>query len=62
MLLIPVNYVVIILICHFVGDFLLQSDKMAVNKSKDWWQLTRHVLAYSIPFMIFGWHIFVLMP
>jgi hypothetical protein len=55
MLYIPVNYVVLIFICHFIGDFLLQSDKMAVNKSKDWWQLTRHVLAYSVPFMLFGY-------
>jgi hypothetical protein len=38
----------IIMIGHWVGDFVLQSDWMARNKSRDWMALTLHVGIYSI--------------
>ena len=37
----------VLLVAHFVGDFLCQSDWMAVNKSQRWDALALHVLAYS---------------
>lgn len=40
---------------HFLGDFIFQTDKMALNKSKSVRWLTIHVLAYSVPFFYFGW-------
>ena len=40
---------------HFLADFLLQTDKMAVNKSKSMFWLGVHALVYSIPFFILGW-------
>lgn len=41
---------------HFVADFLLQNDWMAVNKEKEWAALTAHVATYSLVFgIIFGW-------
>lgn len=39
---------------HFVNDFLLQSDWMAINKSKRWDALAIHVGIYSMPFLLFG--------
>lgn len=40
---------------HFVADFLLQNDWMALNKSKRYIPLFVHVIVYSFPFLIFGW-------
>lgn len=39
---------------HFAGDFLLQSDWMALNKSKHWDVLTLHVAVYSATFAAWG--------
>ena len=48
-----------LLTLHFVGDFLLQSDWTALNKSKRWDALFVHCLIYSLCFVLFGW-LFVL--
>jgi hypothetical protein len=39
---------------HFIGDFILQTDRMAQNKSTDNAILGEHVVIYSIPFVLFG--------
>jgi Protein of unknown function (DUF3307) len=44
----------LLLIVHFVGDFLLQSDYMALNKSKSWRALTLHVSVYAVCFTPWG--------
>lgn len=44
-----------LLAAHFVGDFLLQSDQMAINKSKSDKWLLLHVLVYSACFLPWGW-------
>lgn len=44
------------LAAHFVADFLLQTNWMAVNKSKRWDALAAHVAVYSLFFALFwGW-------
>lgn len=43
-----------LLVLHFVGDFLLQSDWMALNKSKQWRPLLLHTVVYSSCFIWFG--------
>jgi hypothetical protein len=40
---------------HFLGDFILQSDKMAQNKSKSIKWLSAHVCVYTIPLLLLGW-------
>ena len=40
---------------HFFADFILQTDYVAINKSKNSKILLQHVTIYSIPFLWFGW-------
>ena len=43
-----------ILAAHFVGDFLLQSNWMALNKSKKFEALAIHCMIYSSCFVFWG--------
>lgn len=40
------------IILHAIGDYILQSDWMAQNKTKQIWIASCHALAYSIPFLL----------
>ena len=40
------------LLCHAVGDYLLQSDWMALNKTKRWAPAVIHAMTYAIPFLL----------
>lgn len=44
-----------LLVTHFIGDFLLQSDWMALNKNKKLSALVSHVSVYSLCFLPWGW-------
>lgn len=46
--------VVLMTIAHFIGDFLLQSDYMALNKSKNTGVLALHIAVYLIPITLIG--------
>jgi hypothetical protein len=45
------------LLCHFVPDFWLQTDWMAMNKSKKSWNCFVHVIIYTscFLFLTFSW-------
>lgn len=42
------------LLAHTIGDFSLQSDKMAVNKSMSSYWLTLHVLVYTLTMAVWA--------
>ena len=44
--------ILVLLLCHWLGDFFLQTSWMAMNKSTSWRALAWHVFFYSMPFMI----------
>ena len=52
--MIPVYVVLLVLVAHFVADFICQSDYHAVNKSKSNWVLFQHVSVYSFVLLLFG--------
>lgn len=49
------QYFILVLIwLHFVGDFLLQNDKIAKLKSSSLKWLAIHSYLYAVPFLFFG--------
>ena len=52
-----------LLVCHFIGDYVLQIDFLARTKGENWWHLLAHCVLYSAPFAtLFGidWRIAVI--
>lgn len=49
--------VILFLLCHFVGDYILQSDWMAMNKNKSTLHCLVHCLLYTSCFLLltFSW-------
>lgn len=44
--------IILIIWLHYVGDFLLQTDWMALNKSHNMMALSCHCMFYAIPFLV----------
>ena len=49
-----IKLLLLIIWVHFIADFILQTDYIALNKSKYTECLLTHCGIYSIPFLIFG--------
>lgn len=41
-----------LLICHTIGDYVLQSDFIAKTKGENWYHLFVHSALYCVPFAI----------
>lgn len=37
---------------HLVGDYVIQSHWMAVEKTKRWWPAIAHAVTYGLPFVL----------
>jgi len=59
--MISIWVILIIFWVHFVADFMLQSDAIALAKSSDNQILTWHVFLYIIPFLLIFGPIFALL-
>ena len=42
----------ILLLCHLVGDYVLQGDFIAKTKGENWYHLFVHSTLYALPFYI----------
>lgn len=55
--------IVLIVLCHLFGDYVLQSDFIAQTNGKNWYHLFVHCALYCIPFLVvfgFTWHLLVI--
>ena len=53
-----------LMLCHFLGDYVLQTDFLAKTKGENWWHLIAHCVLYTTAFWIilgFGWQIICLL-
>ena len=51
-----IERIFLIVACHLMGDYLLQSNFLAMTKGENWYHLFVHCFLYTIPFYIaFGW-------
>lgn len=53
-----------LVMCHLIGDYVLQSDFLAKTKGENWYHLLVHCLLYCLPFyIVFGFvrQLFVLL-
>lgn len=41
------------IVAHLIGDYILQSDYMAMEKTKRWLPAAIHGLVYTLPFLLF---------
>lgn len=46
---------VLLVLCHLIGDYVLQSDYIAKTKGENWYHLFVHAALYCVPFVsVFG--------
>lgn len=41
-----------LLVCHMLGDYVLQTDFLAKTKGENWWHLLAHCVTYTVPFAL----------
>lgn len=46
---------ILIIVTHWIADFILQAEKWALGKSKSWVPLLKHTATYSIVWLIPVW-------
>lgn len=42
-----------LLLCHFLGDYVFQTDFLARTKGENWWHMLAHCVTYTTPFICF---------
>ena len=58
MFLMSLPVVLTIIFMHYIGDFILQAEKWATNKSKSVSALIKHTLTYSLFMFLMSWVFF----
>ena len=47
-----IEKLLILVMCHMIGDYVLQTDFLAKTKGENWYHLIVHSVLYSVPFFI----------
>ena len=53
-----------IILCHLVGDYVLQCDFIATTEGKNWYHLLVHCFLYIVPFYIvfvYNWKLLIIL-
>lgn len=56
------NKIINLILCHLVGDYVLQIDFIANSKGKNMYHLIVHCLLYCLPFYIVFGFVWQLIP
>lgn len=55
-----IEKIIMLIMCHLIGDYVLQSDFIAKTKGENWYHLLVHCILYIVPFYLcfgFTWHL-----
>ena len=44
--------IVLLILCHLLGDYVLQNDFIAKSKGSNWYHLFVHCAIYLVPFIV----------
>lgn len=50
--MIMLENIFLIIMCHLIGDYVLQSDFIAKTKGENWYHLFVHCALYVLPFYL----------
>ena len=48
-----IKVMIVLIFCHLVGDYTLQTDFIAKTKGENWYHLIVHCALYCLPFFVF---------
>lgn len=55
--------IMLLVMCHMIGDYVMQTDYIASTKGKNWYHMFVHCVMYIVPFYIccgFVWQLAVI--
>ena len=58
-----IETIVLLIMCHLIGDYVLQIDFIAKTKGENWYHLFVHCALYIVPFYIcfgFVWQLAII--
>ena len=58
-----INLIFVLILCHLIGDYVLQCDYIAKTKGVNFYHMVVHCFLYSVPFILvfgFSWRIYLL--
>ena len=47
-----IEKIIILIMCHLIGDYVLQTDFIAKTKGDNWYHLFVHCALYVVPFYV----------